>query len=89
MYQQNLKNDFICVKKIINFQDIIKKYDLNYKTKHGKIYNLVNIHHLLFLRDLHEGYLSLEDADNTQSNFATEFENFSKSIKAVKKIFFQ
>ena len=27
---------------------------------------------IVFLRDIHEGYLSLEDADNKQSNFAIE-----------------
>ena len=32
---------------------------------------LVNICHLLFLRNIHEGHLSLEDADEEQSNFAT------------------
>ena len=47
---------------------------------------MVNIHSLLFLRDIHEGYLSLEDADNKQSKFATELKNFDKGIKIVIKI---
>ena len=47
---------------------------------------MVNIHSLLFLRDIHEGYLSLGDADNKQSKFATELKNFDKGIK-IKKVF--
>ena len=31
----------------------------------------VTMLYLLFLRDIHEGYLSLEDGDDEQSNFAT------------------
>ena len=33
-------SDLICVKlkKIVKFQNIIKKYDLNYKSKRGKTY---------------------------------------------------
>ena len=43
---------------------------------------------LIFLRDIHQGYLSLEDADNEQSIFASELKNFDKGIKAVAKSFF-
>ena len=34
-------NDLICakLKEIIKLQDIVKKDDLNYKSKHGKTYN--------------------------------------------------
>ena len=44
-----------------------------------------------FLRDIHEGYLSLKDADNKQSKFATQLKNFDKSIKRIskKKFFFK
>ena len=38
---------------------------------------------IAFLRDIHEGYLTLEDADNKQSNFTTELKNFDKGIKAI------
>ena len=41
---------------------------------------------LIFLRDIHEGYLSLEDADNEQSIFASELKNFDKGIKAVANL---
>ena len=46
-----------------------------------KLRTLVNIHYLpihCFLRDIHWGYLSLEDADNTQSNFAIKIKNLIK-----------
>ena len=38
-----------------------------------------------FLRDIHKGYLSLEDADNNESKFATELKNFNKGIKTLEK----
>ena len=41
MFPQNLMNYLLDVKlkEIVNFQDIIKKDDLNYKSKRGKTYN--------------------------------------------------
>ena len=43
-----------------------------------------------FLRDIHEEHLSLEKADNQQSNFTYELQNFEKGTKAfVKKDFFE
>ena len=68
-------NDFIRVKlkEIFNLNDIFKKDNLNYKSNSGKHIVLVNIHYLFFfLKYIHERYLSLKDADNKQSNFATE-----------------
>ena len=51
-----------------------------------KLIILVNIHYLLFfLRDTHEGNLSLENADLKQSNFAIELKNFEKGTKYLKK----
>ena len=44
---------------------------------------------IVFLRDVHEGYLSLESADNEQSIFATELKNVDKDIKTVDKSFFK
>ena len=42
------------------------------------------------LRDIHEEHLSLEKADNQQSNFTYELQNFEKGTKAfVKKDFFE
>ena len=67
-------NDLIRAKfkEIIELQDIVKKDDLNYKSKRGKPIILVNIHHLFFLRDIDEGQLSIIKADNNnkQSIFA-------------------
>ena len=42
---------------------------------------LVNIHYILFLRDIHEVKLLLEDPDNKQSNFATELQNSDIKLK--------
>ena len=38
-----------------------------------------------FLRDIFEGHLSLEDADNKQSYFTSELKNFDKGIKTIEK----
>ena len=38
------------LKEIVELQDIIKKGDLNYKSKRGKLITLVNIHCLLFFK---------------------------------------
>ena len=38
---------------------------------------------------MYERYLSLEDADNKQSNLATELKNFDKVIKTFEKVFFK
>ena len=46
---------------------------------------LVNIHYYCFLRDIHDGYLLLEEADNKQSNFANELKNFKKGTKTLEK----
>ena len=37
---------------------------------------------------MQEGYLSLEDADNKQTNFATKLKNFDKVVKAIEKKYF-
>ena len=42
-----------------------------------------------FLRDISEGFLSLEDADNKQNKFPTELKNFDKGIKNLKKSIFK
>ena len=38
---------------------------------------------------MHEGYLSLEDADDQQSNFAAKLKNLDKGKKQLKKCFLQ
>ena len=38
---------------------------LHYKSKRGKVYNFSECYlPFAFLRDIHEGYLSLEDSDD-------------------------
>ena len=32
---------------------------------------------------MHEGYLSLEDPDHKQSDFATELKNFKKKVQST------
>ena len=45
----------------------------------------LNIHQPSFLRDIHEGCLSLEGAENKQNNLATELKTFDKGIKTIEK----
>ena len=69
-------------------QDIIKKDDLNYKSKRGKTYNFSKYSlPTVSLRDIHKGHLSIEGPDNKQSNFANELKNFEKGIKGLEKKF--
>ena len=65
-------------------QDIFKIDGLNYKSKCGKTYNFGKYS----LRDRYEWYLSLQNADNKQSNFATELKNFDKGIKTFERSLF-
>ena len=39
-----------------------------------------------FLRDIHEGHLSLKDADDEQSNFAAQIKNLGKDKKNKTKL---
>ena len=74
------------LKEIVELQDIIKKYDLNYKSKYRKTYNFSKYSLLIvFSRDIHEGNLSIEGAGNKQNNFDNELRNFDKSIKTLYK----
>ena len=41
-----------------------------------------------FLRDIHEGYQSLDDADDEQSNFAAKLNSLDKGKKQLKNSFF-
>ena len=67
------------LKEILELEDIIKKDDLNYKSKHRKIYNFSKYSlPIVFLRDICEGHLSIERRDNKQSNFANELKDFDK-----------
>ena len=76
------------LKEIIELQNIIKKDDLNYKSKRGRLIILVNFTVYCFLRDVHEGHLSIERPDNKQSNFANELKNFNKGTKPLDKTSF-
>ena len=51
IFPQNLINDLIRtkLKGIVELRDIIRKDNLNYKSKRGKVMILVNIHYLWFL----------------------------------------
>ena len=39
----------------------------------------------MFLRDIHEGQLSIEGANNKQSKFGNELKNFDKGTKTLDK----
>ena len=70
-------------------QDIIKTDELYYKSKRRKIYNFSEYSlPIVFLRDIHEGYLSSKDADDEQSKFANKLNNIDKGIKSVEKKLF-
>ena len=67
----------------------LKKDDLKYKLKRGKTqtfgkYSLP----IAFLKDMNEGYLSLENADFKQSNFPIGLKNFEKKHKNILKMSF-
>ena len=81
MFLQNLMTDLIRAK----LKEIVIKHDPNYKSKRGKLIILLNIHYLLFLKDKHEGYLSLVNADHRQGNFANELKKFGKGTKTPEK----
>ena len=58
------------LKEIVNFQDIIKTDELNYKSKRRKVYNFSEYFlPIVLLRNIHEVYLILKYADDEQSNF--------------------
>ena len=66
--------------------DIIKTDELHYKSKRRKVCNFNEYpFSIVFLRDIHEGHLSLEDANDEQSNFAAKIKNLDKGKKTFKK----
>ena len=73
-----LKKSLIC--KILLKQ---MSYIINQNVE--KFIILMNILCLFFLRDIHEGHLSLEDADDKQSNFAAKLKNLYKVIKTIQR----
>ena len=66
----------------------MKTDELHYKSTGGKDYNS-NEYSLpiVFLRDIHEGNLSLEDADDEQRNFSAILKNLDKGKKQLKNNF--
>ena len=61
IFPQNLMNDLIRLKlkEIVKLQDIIKKDELDYKSKRGKTYNIGKYSLLIvFSRDIHNECLS-------------------------------
>ena len=40
---------------------------------------------IVFLRDIHEGHLSIENVNRKQSNLAIELQNFEKGTKTLEK----
>ena len=67
-------------------QDIIKTNELQYKSKRKKVYNISEYYlPIVFLRDIHEGYLSLEDADDEQCNLVAKLNNLDKGTRELKK----
>ena len=66
-------NHLICdkLKEIVNLQDIIKTDELHYEPKRRQVYIFSEYSlPIVFLREIQERYLSLEDAHDEQSNFA-------------------
>ena len=49
---------------------------------------LTNMNYLLFLGDIHEGYLSFKSADLKQGGFAIEWKIFKKGAKRLEKKYF-
>ena len=82
-------NDLIRVKlkETVNLQDITETDDLYYKSKCRKVYHFSEYSLLIaFLRDIHERYLLLKDADDEQSILAAELKNLDKVKKQLKKV---
>ena len=78
------------INKIVNLQDIIKTDELNHKSKCEKFYNFSEyFFSVVFLRHIHEGYLSLEYVDDVQSNFVAKLKNLDKEKKNLKNSLFK
>ena len=78
------------LKEIVKLQDIVKRDGLSSNQKTEILKFLVNVHYLLlFLSDKYEGHLSVEKADNKQSNLANELNSFEKGTKPFLKSLFE
>ena len=54
-----------------------------------KVTIFMNIFAYCFLRDIHEGHLSLKYSDDEQSNFAPKLKNLDKSKETIEREFFK
>ena len=78
------------LKEIVNLQDIIKADNLSYKSISRIVYNFSECSlPIVFLRDIHDGHLSLKDADDEQINFAAQLKNLDNGKKQLKRSFFK
>ena len=69
-------------------QGSINTDQLYYKSKQ-KNYNFTEYFlAIIFSKDIHEGYLSLKNADDEQSKFANKWKNIVKGVKSVAKKLF-
>ena len=86
MFPQNVLNHLISnkLKEIIELRNSIELDKLNYK-KHD--FNKVSLPSI-FLRDIYTNDLSIENADNEQSNLFERCDNLKKGRKSSAKIFF-
>ena len=77
------------LKEIFNLKNIIKTVELNCKPKFRKVYNFGEYSlPIAFLGNTHEGYLSLQDADDKLRNFAAKLKNLDKGNETIEKILF-
>ena len=67
-------------------QNIIQTDELNYKSKRRKVHNFTEYSlPIASLRNIHEGYSSLDTADDEQCNFAAKLNNLDEDKKTIKK----
>ena len=69
-------------------QGSINTDQLYYKSKQKNYSFTVYFLAIIFSKDIHEGYLSLKNADDEQSKFAHKWKNIVKGVKSVEKNLF-
>ena len=89
VFSRNQLNDLVIdkLKEIMQLKNNIKLDNLGYTTKRGKIYSFSKYTlPIVFLRDIHEGNLSLEDANKEQTQLGDELKDMSKGKIPIEKI---
>ena len=89
MFPLKLINDLIRakLKEIVN---LLKSDEVSYKSKRRKVYNFCEYSlPIVLLRDIPEGYLILEIADDGQINCAAKLKSLDNGKKQLKKSFFK